>query len=329
MIKILITEKEYNKAVDIFKSELDFECIPANLDENILAKAVKDNNAFGVILGVDAYKDELYKSLPKGSIIARFGVGHDGVDKNQATANGIIITNTPGVLDDSVAEHAMMLIGCFARNISKHANEMKNKQWQPVIGSELKGKTLLILGCGPIGRKTAKIASFGFGMNVIGYDIVRLDEERMKQDFGFNKIVSKLDEVISQADYISIHIPSLPATRHFINREFLSHLKSSCVIINTSRGPVADEEALYDALRAGRISGAALDVFENEPFEPVNSSRDLRTLENIILTPHVGSSTVEACNRMAQSCLRNIKAAYDKRYNELDILNPQVLEKLK
>ncbi len=326
---IIVTEKEYCKAETIFKSCPDFECKPAGLAEDVLSSAVKHNNAFGVILGVDAYKDKLYRSLPRGGIIARFGVGHDGVNKQKATENGAIVTNTPGVLDDSVAEHAIMLMGCFARNISRHDNDMKDNKWQPAMGSELKGKTLLILGCGPIGRKTAKIASFGFEMNVIGYDVAKLDKERLKRNYGFNEFASSHDDAITQADYISIHIPSIPATRHFVDKAFLSRLKTNCVIINTARGPVVDEAALYDALKSRQIAGAALDVFENEPFAPVNPEKDLHTLDNVILTPHVGSSTVEACRRIARSCLKNVEAAYEKQYNHLDILNPQVLEKFK
>ncbi|HBG28847.1 MAG: hypothetical protein A2Y10_03695 [Planctomycetes bacterium GWF2_41_51] len=326
---ILVTEKEYYKAEDIFKSNQDFECKPVNLDETIIANTAKQTSAFGVILGVDVYKNQLYNSLPLGGIIARFGVGHDGVDKQKATENGIITTNTPGVLDDSVAEHAILLMGAFARNFCRHDRDMKNSNWQPSIGNELKGKTLLIWGCGPIGRKTAKIASLGFGMNVIGYDIAQCNEEQLKKDFGFSKFVSNLDEAAAVADYISIHIPSIPATRYVVNEKFLSKLKSTCVIINTARGPIIDEAAIYDALKARRLAGAALDVFENEPFIPVNHDKDLRTLENVILTPHIGSSTVEACRRMAQSCLKNIRAAYEKRYNELDILNPVVLDKLR
>lgn len=325
---IIITTQEYGKAEAIFKSCPDFECKPAGFDENALASVVKDNNAFGVILGVDAYKDKLYQSLPRGGIISRFGVGHDGVDKQRATENGVIVANTPGVLDDSVAEHAVLLMGCFARNISRHAGDMKNKKWQPAVGGELKGKLLLILGCGPIGRKTAKIASFGFGMNVIGYDVAKLDEEQLRRNYGFNGFAPSHTDAISQADYISMHIPSLPATKHFVDKVFLSKLKPGCVIINTARGAVIDEVALYDALKAKQIAGAALDVFENEPFAPVNPAKDLRMLDNVILTPHVGSSTVEACHRMARSCLINIAAAYAKQYEKINVLNPQVLAKL-
>lgn len=325
---IYVTEKEYYKSEDIFKSDEDFNCVPVPLEEDKLSSSISDNKAFGCIIGVDVYKDQLYNSIPKGGIIARFGVGHDGVDNQKATENGIIVTNTPGVLDDSVAEHAIFLMGSLLRNIATHDKDMKNNNWSPAIGSELKGKTLLVLGCGPIGRKTAKIASFGFGMTVIGCDIADLDADQLKTEFGIFRFVKDYNEVIGQADIISIHLPSLPVTRHTVNKEFLSKMKTSAYIVNTSRGPVVDEIAIYDVLKDNKIAGAVLDVFENEPFKPLDGQKDLRTLDNVVLTPHVGSSTKEACDRMALSCLANVKATVNKDYDKLNILNPEVISKL-
>jgi lactate dehydrogenase-like 2-hydroxyacid dehydrogenase len=325
---ICVTEKEYYKAEDVFRACTDYQCMPLSLNEATLSAALIEKKAFGCILGVDIYKEQLYSSLPKGAIIARFGVGHDGVDKQKATEAGIIVTNTPGVLDDSVAEHAIWLMGTLARSIPSQNSLMKSKNWQPQIGNELKGKTLLIVGCGAIGRKVAKIASFGLGMKVLGYDVADLDTKRMKNDFGIEMLEGQIEEEICKADYISIHLPSIDATRNYVNSRFLSHMKNTAYLINTARGAVLDERALYDTLKSGQIAGAALDVFETEPYKPINSDKDLRTLDNIILTPHIGSSTVEACQRMAKRCLFNIKAAFEKRYDELDIINPHVLEKL-
>ena len=325
---ILITQKEYHKAECIFKNDSIFSCKSAPLQENFLARAVKSNSAFGVILGVDKYEGQLYSSLPKGGVIARFGVGHDGVDKQQATEAGIIVTNTPGVLDDSVAEHAIWLMGNLSRSIPSQNASMKAKNWQPQVGNELRGKTLLIVGCGTIGCKVARIASLGFGMKVIGYDIARLDPEKMKKDFAIEELLDSIDAGLNKADFVSIHLPAIESTQHFVNTSFLSKMKKDACLINTARGMVLDETALYDALKSKWIGGAALDVFETEPYEPVSLAKDLRNLDNIILTPHIGSSTMEACERMAQRCLFNTKAAYEKRYDQLDIVNPEVLKKL-
>ncbi|GAH15692.1 unnamed protein product, partial [marine sediment metagenome] len=209
-----------------------------------------------------------------------------------------------------------------------HDKDMKDKQWEPAIGKELKDKILLILGCGAIGCKTAKIASFGFGMNVTGYDVAQLDHARLKNNYGFKELTSDLNNALAEADFISIHIPSIPATRHFVDSQFLSNIKPDCCIINTARGPVIDETSLYNALKNGKIKAAALDVFETEPYKPTDPDKDLRSLDNVTLTPHIGSSTVAACRRMATSCLKNIRAAYKKKYDQLDILNKDVLAKL-
>jgi phosphoglycerate dehydrogenase-like enzyme len=278
-------------------------------------------------LGVESYVGPLYDVLPHGGVVARFGVGHDGIDKIKATQAGIFVTNTPGVLDDSVAEHAIWLMGSLARNICWHNSEMLKSKWQPRLGIELAGKTLLVIGCGKIGSKVAKIASFGFGMHVIGYDVVQLDHEKM-ESCGFSEISSSLESVLSQADFVSLHLPSLPQTRHFVQAEFLTAMKSTAYLINTARGPVVDEVALYNALKADKIAGAALDVFENEPYAAVASDKDLRTLPNIVLTPHLGSSTTEACQRMAERVLFNLQACLEKRYNDMDIVNPDVLKEL-
>lgn len=326
---ICVTEKEFYKAEKLFKNSELFDFIPANLQENILAETIQKNNAFGVVVGIDNYVDSLYRSLTKGGVIARFGVGHDGIDKDKATENGLIVTNTPNVLTDSVAEHAIWLMGALARQIPMHDLNMKLKKWRPNSGIELKGKTLFVMGCGSIGCKVAKIASFGFGMNVIGHDIAHRDPEKMKREFGISIMADSFNEALALADFVTIHIQSIPATYHIINKDFFSKMKQNTYFINTSRGFVIDEENLYDALEQRRIAGAALDVFEIEPFKAVNPLKDVRLLDNVILTPHIGSSTVEACQGMAQCCIKNIKAAYEKNYDELDIINPQTLEKLK
>jgi phosphoglycerate dehydrogenase-like enzyme len=324
---VCVTEKEYYKAEIVFKQSAEFEFVPVPLDETLLADAIHKHGAAAAVLGVDPYKNSLYSSLPRGGIIARFGVGHDGIDKTAATNKGLIVTNTPDVLTDSVAEHAILLMGSLARNISRHNSEIHSNLWQPAMGIELAGKKLLVIGCGKIGSKVAKIASFGFGMQVIGYDIGLLDHAKMKCR-GFAEFAPSLENVLGHADFISLHLPSLPQTHHFVDAAFLSKLKSSAFIINTARGPVVDEIALYNALKSGKLTGAALDVFENEPYLPV-SGKDLRTLPNAVLTPHVGSSTLEACERMAMRVLDNLLAWSQKKYEKMDIVNPDVLKVFK
>jgi len=325
---ICVTEIEYRKAEAVFES-CDFaECIPVSADESALAKTIAEKQAFGAVLGVDRYVGPLYRTLPRGGIIARFGVGHDGVDKAKATAAGVIVTNTPGVLDQSVAEHAVFLMGALARRIAAFDAEARQGTWQGGLGIELAGRTLLILGCGKIGCRMAKIASAGLGMRVIGYDAADLDVEQLKRRWGFALLCGSLPEALAEADVISIHLPATDATRHLVNREFLQQLKGGCLLVNTARGSIVDESALYEALVSGRVAGAALDVFENEPYEPTEAAKDLRRLSRVIMTPHVASATIQACDRMARRALANVKACLDKRYDELDLLNPDVLNNL-
>jgi phosphoglycerate dehydrogenase-like enzyme len=195
------------------------------------------------------------------------------------------------------------------------------------VGSELSGKTLAVIGCGPIGRKVAFIAARGLGMRVIGCETAAVDVESMKRDLGFAEIVSDFAAAVRAADFVSLHIPSTPATRHFLNAARLAAMPVRAWLINTARGAVVDEIALYNALAAGRIAGAALDVFEAEPYRPAAPDKDLRTLDRVVMTPHVGSSTQEACNRMAEQALRNIRFAEAGQTDRMDLLNPGVLKR--
>lgn len=326
---VCITEKEYQKGKQIFDSFDAFDCLSVSCEETILAHSVHQHRAFGVIVGVERYSDLLYQVLPRGGIIARFGVGHEGIDKAKATARGLVVTNTPGALDQSVAEHTMLLLGTLARQIAHCHQAIKTGRWVAVMGTELAGKTLLIIGCGAIGRAVARIAAFGFGIRVIGYDVRPLEARMLCEQCGVQAVFTDLAAALSEADFVSLHLPATAATQHFVNAEFLSKLKPTCALVNTARGLVIDEAALYDALASGRLAGAALDVFENEPYYPVHPDKDLRCLNNVVLTPHIASSTYQACCRMARQCMKNVQAAYEKRYDDLDLVNLDVLDRLK
>jgi phosphoglycerate dehydrogenase-like enzyme len=293
-----------------------------------LAAAIRAQGIRHAIIGVEKYSGALYEALSEGGVIARFGVGHDGVDKARATAHGLPCTNTPGTLDDSVAEHTINLLFAAARRTVEQAARLRAGEWAPQMGIELKGKTLAIIGCGAIGRRVAQVAAHGLGMKVIGCEVSDLDVPRMQREFGFAAVVKDFAEAVSAADFVSLHIPSLPETRHFLNRERLGLLPAGCWIVNTARGALVDEAALFDSLAGGKIAGAALDVFAREPYEPAAAGKDLRTRANVIMTPHISSSTREACDRMAERALRNIQLAEAGKYEEMDLLNREVLVKL-
>jgi len=328
MIRIAVTELEYDKARDVFASANaeGFKCISVPESESGLAEAVRSQQVQHVIVGVDTYRDALYEALPNGGVVARFGVGHDGIDKDLATRKGIYCTNTPGVLNDSVAEYTIALMLSAARHVPTLSSALRQDQWSPKVGNELKGKTLVVVGCGAIGRRVAQIASFGLSMNVIGCDVIELDAAVMKKAYGFAEVHEDFTEAVASADYVTLHIPSHPATRHFINRQRLAAIPPRAWLMNTARGAILDESALFDALSAGELAGAALDVFEHEPYVPVQPGKDLRSLDNVIMTPHVGSSSQEASNRCAKRALHNIKLAGAKRFGEMDLLNPEVCD---
>lgn len=304
---ILVAELEFRKAEEVFRAAKDVRCEPAPADETAMTAAVISHGARAVIVGVAPYRGPLYEALGRknGAIIARFGVGHDSIDKTLARQHGIVVTNTPGVLDISVAEHSIWLMGCLARKIVRLETRFRKGEFVGEVGMELHGKTLGILGFGGIGRSVASIAHFGFGMKVIACSRNKPAEPPAR--FGVERFTTDAEELFRAADIVSVHLPANANTQRFVNAARLAWLKPGAMLINTARGALLDEEALYDALASGRLAGAALDVFEREPYVPARPDKDLRTLENVVLTPHVGSNTREANRRMAESSLENVR----------------------
>ena len=221
-------------------------------------------------------------------IIARVGVGLDNIDLNAAKAKNIRVINAVEGAMNAVAEQVLGLMLSLARNIARADREIRKGNWlkKELMGSELKGKYLGIVGLGNIGKRLGRLAK-GLNMNIIGYDVVPIDEEFSKE-VGLMK--SDLDTLLQSSDYVSLHVPLLDSTYHLINTEKLSTMKKTACIINTSRGGVVDEKALYDALKNGNLGGAALDVFEKEPA----TDNPLTEIPNVILTPHIGAQTKEA-----------------------------------
>jgi phosphoglycerate dehydrogenase-like enzyme len=323
---VLVTEPEYRRGEMVFASSARFTFMPAPSEEAALVHAIAESGARHVIVGGQPYRAALYTALPRGSVIARFGVGHEWVDKGQATAAGLLCTNTPSVLDQSVAELTFLLVSAAARRLTTIAGAMRDGQWEPRLGVELRGKTLTIVGAGRIGQAVARIAKRGVEMRVIACRR-KGSSAPMPAGGDFDLVTDDLPEALRQADFVSLLIPGVAENAHFINRERLSLMQPHAWLINTARGAVVDEVALYDALIEERIGGAALDVFEREPYQPVDPRRDLRTLPNVILTPHVGSTTPEANRGMAERAVRNIVFAEEKAFAHMDLLNPDVLSK--
>jgi len=231
---------------------------------------------------------ELVEKADKCKIIARVGVGLDNIDQEAAKEKNIKVINAVEGAITAVAELVIGLMLSMAREIPRADREIRNGNWikKELMGSELKGKYLGIVGLGNIGKRLGRLAR-ALNMNIIGYVVIPIDDEFSKE-VGLMK--ADLDTLLSSADYVSFHVPLLDSTRHMINAEKLKMMKNTARIINTSRGGVIDEEALYNSLKDGSLAGAALDVFEMEPA----TENKLITLPNFIATPHIGAQTKEA-----------------------------------
>ena len=310
MQTIYVSEISYNKAESTFlrvASETGYKFQAVNEEEANLAQAIIDNDFKAFIADIYPYTGELYEALPEGGIIARYGVGHDSVDKEKASANGIHVANTPGVLDNAVAEHACWMIGGISRHVHTAHPSTTAGKWEPQGGVELRGRKVAILGFGRIGQNLCQKLSLGFGMEVTGVDIV--DESLFadkKAEIGYANYTTDRDAAIADADYVVLLMAVVPQTKHIANADFFKKMKPSAVLVNSARGALVKENDLYDALQSGEIAGAALDVFEVEPYEPQAEGKDLRTLGNVLLTPHVGSNTAESNAAMAATAAKNI-----------------------
>ena len=249
--------------------------------------------------------------LPSLKIIANFAVGFDNIDAEAAKQKNILVSNTPGVLTNTVAEHTFALMLAIAHRISegdRFSRAGLYKAWGPqlLLGTDVSGKTLGIVGLGRIGSSVAEHAVRGFGMKVLYTDVKPTPE--FEKEFGA-VFVEKLEDLLPQCDFVSLHVPLLDSTHHLMNETTLKLMKPTAYLINTSRGPIVDEKALAVALAGGVIRGAAIDVFE---FEPVITP-ELKQLENIILTPHIASATEETRNKMAELAALNIIEALEGR----------------
>lgn len=272
-------------------------------DEIILALQRKPYDAV-ISLLTDKIDSKVFDASPTVKIYANYATGYDNVDIVEAKKRGIVVTNTPGNYAYCIAEHAIaLMLGLTTRTVE--ANDFvragKYQGWSPMnfVGTDLEKKTLGLVGAGKIGERVAHHASKGFDMNVIYYDVNR--NEKIEKEFGA-KYFPNVEDVLKQSDIVSLHVPLLDSTHHLINEARLHMMKPGAFLINTSRGPVIDENALVQALKDGTIRGAGLDVFEFEP----KLAEGLAQLPNVILTPHIASARESARNEMAKIAAENV-----------------------
>lgn len=262
-------------------------------------------------------------ATPRTKMIANMAVGFNNVDLEAATRLGIAISNTPGVLSETTADLAFALLMAAARRIpeaERYLRAGKYTGWGPLLfcGAEVHHSTLGLIGAGRIGKVMAQRAH-GFDMNIIYYDVYRMKPE---EEAANHLTYLPMDEVLKQADFVSVHTPYMPSTHHLISERELSLMKSSAILINTARGPIVDEKALVKALQHRQIAGAGLDVFENEPaVEP-----ELLTMEQVVLLPHIASASLKTRTLMATMASDNLVAHFHGQ-RPPNILNPEVLEK--
>lgn len=258
----------------------------------------------------DQLPADVFSGPVKTRFLGNFGVGYNHIDVEAAAKQGIVVTNTPGVLTDATADTAMTLLLMAARRAAEGEREARAGRWagwRPthLLGAEVTGKTLGILGMGRIGRAMARRAHFGFAMPVV------FCNRRSVTDHGIPGAVqmSSVEEVLEAADFVSLHLPGGGANRHLIGAARLARMKPTAFLVNTARGDVVDQEALIEALRHEVIAGAALDVYEDEPDIP----QSLRDLDNVVLLPHLGSATLETRTAMGMLVLENLHAFMDGR----------------
>lgn len=307
MASIFVTRKIPQEGITLLESNGHDVTVSAKdgvLTKEELVRALTEKPYDAVIcLLTDTIDAEVFDAVPTAKIFANYAVGFNNINLDDAKARSVTITNTPGVLTDTVSEFAFSLMLALAKRIpeaDRFTREGKYEGWAPelFLGSDLKGKTLGILGAGRIGSGVAERAQKGLGMNVIYYDIKQSEEMEKAITCTFKPTV---EEVLREADVVSVHVPLLDATHHLINAERLAMMKSSAYLINTSRGPVIEEVALVNALQKGTIRGAALDVFENEPA----LADGLAALPNVIITPHIASASDETRAKMSTIAAQN------------------------
>jgi glyoxylate reductase len=320
--KVLATRPLFPAAQQILNAtcEVDYWTRPERISKEELFRRVKDQEGL-VCLLTEKVDEELLAAAPKLRIAANVAVGFDNIAVADCTKRGVAATNTPGVLDETTADFAWTLLMAVARRLGEAEALARSGEWKgwdldQLVGADVWGKTLGLVGFGRIGRAVARRAA-GFQMKVIYYDSVRvpLDVER-----GFHAEYRDLSALLGESDFVSVHVPLLPETRGLFNAKTFAQMKPTSFLINTSRGPVVDEAALVQALESKKIAGAALDVYEKEPLIPPGLKRP-----NVVLAPHIASASLETRTKMACMAAQNVVALFNGQ-RPANILNPEVLK---
>ncbi len=321
--KVYSTHPLFEEARKILDANCDVQywSEPERPPREEFLRRVKDREGL-ICLLTEKINDELLRAAPKLRIVANVAVGFDNIDVDACTKRGVVATNTPGVLDETTADFAWTLLLAVARRLSEGEALARSGNWKgwnldQLCGADIWGKTLGIVGFGRIGRAVARRAS-GFQMKVIYTDAVRAAEEAER---AVNAEFRDMNALLAESDFISLHVPLLPETRGLFDGPKFFRMKPTAFLINTSRGPVVDEAALVAALENRKIAGAALDVYENEPFIHPGLKRP-----NVVLAPHLASASLETRSKMAVMAVNNVVALF-KGQRPPNMLNPGIFKK--
>ncbi len=323
--KVFVTRRLFDEAISLIEEYADVEVYdseeePAPYD--LILEKVRDIDGLLCLL-TDKIDGRVIEAGERLKVISNYAVGYDNIDVEAATKKGIYVTNTPGVLTETTADLAWAILMAIARRVVEADKYVRAGRWvhawgpKMMLGSDVHGKTLGIVGLGRIGSAVARRAK-GFNMRVIYYDVVR--REDLEGELGLE--YKPLEELLREADYITLHVPLTKDTYHLIGERELNMMKPTAYLINTSRGPVIDQKALYKTLKERGIAGAALDVFEKEPIDPDDP---LLELDNVVLTPHIGSASVETRKKMAMMAAENLVSVL-KGVEPPNLVNPEVRE---
>jgi glyoxylate reductase len=322
--KVYVTRELSERGLNIIKKRFDTEVWPdyAPPPKKVIVEKVKNVDGLVPLLS-DKIDAEIFNAAPKLKIVAQLAVGFDNIDVQEATKRGIYVTNTPEVLTDTTADFAWALLMAVARRVVEADKYVRNGQWEVswhpsmLAGRDVYDSTIGIVGAGRIGYAVAKRAK-GFNMKILFYDVIPRPE--MEKDLGAKRV--DLDTLFKEADFISVHVPLMKETYHLVNTERLKLMKKTAYLINNSRGPVVDEKALYAALKEGRIAGAGLDVFEQEP-TPIDNP--LLKLHNVVVAPHISSASVETRAKMSEMVADNLVGFFEGR-KPPNLVNPDVMK---
>ena len=322
--KVYVTREFPERGLKVIKENFDAEVWReyAPPPKKLIIEKAKNVDALATLLS-DKIDAEVFDAAPKLKIVSQMAVGFDNIDVKEATKRGIYVTNTPEVLTDTTADFAWALLMAVARRVVEADKYVRTGQWKvgwhPMMmqGRDVYGSTVGIVGAGRIGYGVAERAK-GFKMKILYYDVIPRPE--MEEVLGAKRV--EFDELLKESDFVSVHVPLMKQTYHLVNAEKLKLMKKTAYLINNSRGPVVDEKALYQALKAGKIAGAGLDVFEQEP-TPVDNP--LLKLENVVVAPHISSASYETRSRMAEMVAENL-VAFFKGERPPNLVNPDVLK---